>query len=75
MRFEIAPLQLFQELHVDLINNNGVNTSVPCSITNIKLVIKSDSAIGQHLIANPECTKTYTDDNFRIIGQARSSFH
>ena len=37
--------------------------------------MKSESAIGQHLIANPECAKTYTDDNFRIIGQARSSFH
>ena len=23
----------------------------------------------------PECAKIYTDDNFRIIGQARSSFH
>ena len=34
-----------------------------------------DSAIGQHLITNPECAKTNTDDNFRIIGQARSSFH
>ena len=31
--------------------------------------------MGQHLITNPECAKTYTDDNFRIIGQARSSFH
>ena len=37
--------------------------------------MKSDSAIGQHLIRNPECAKTYSDDNFRIIGQARSSFH
>ena len=36
---------------------------------------KFKSAIGQHLIANPECAKTYTDYNFRIIGQARSSFH
>ena len=26
-------------------------------------------------IGNPECAKTYTDDNFRIIWQARSSFH
>ena len=26
--------------------------------------MKSDSAIGQHLITNPECAKTYTDDNF-----------
>ena len=32
--------------------------------------MKSDSAIGQHLITNPECAKTYTIDNFRIIGQA-----
>ena len=37
--------------------------------------INCESAIRQHLIANSECAKTYTDDNFRIIGQARSSFH
>ena len=37
--------------------------------------VKCDWAIGQHLIQNPECAKTYTDDNFRVIGQARSSFH
>ena len=35
----------------------------------------SKSAIGQHLITKPECAKTYSDDNFRIIGQTRSSFH
>ena len=40
-----------------------------------KSKINCESAIGQHLIANPESAKTYTDDNFRIIGQARSSFH
>ena len=34
-----------------------------------------DSAIGQHLITDPECAKTFPDDNFRIVGQARSSFH
>ena len=37
--------------------------------------INRESDIGKHLIANPECAKTYTDDNFRIIGQARSSCH
>ena len=37
--------------------------------------MKSDSAKGQHIITNPECAKTHTDDNFRIIGKARSSFH
>ena len=31
--------------------------------------------MGQQLITNLEYTKTYTDENFRIIGQARSSFH
>ena len=31
--------------------------------------------IGQHLLENPECAKMYNDDKFRIIGQARSSFH
>ena len=37
--------------------------------------MKCDLAIRRHLIKNPECAKTFTDDNFRIIGQARSSFH
>ena len=44
-----------------------------CKKNNSK--INCESAIGQHLIANPECVKIYTDDNSRIIGQARSSFH
>ena len=34
-----------------------------------------DSAIGQHLLENPDCTKNYNGDMFRIIGKARSSFH
>ena len=44
-----------------------------CKNSNPKM--NSESAIGQHLITTPECAKTYTDDNFWIIGQARSSFH
>ena len=44
-----------------------------CKNNNSK--INCESAIGQHILANPECAKTYTDDNFRIIGQARSPFH
>ena len=35
----------------------------------------SDSAIGQHLLVNPDCAKLYNDDMFRIIGRARSSFN
>ena len=37
--------------------------------------MKSDSAIGQQFITNTECTKTYTDENVQIIGQARSELH
>ena len=37
--------------------------------------VNCESAIGQHLNTNPECDKTYADNNFRIIGQARSSFN
>ena len=36
---------------------------------------KCDSAIGQHLLENPECAKMYNDEKFRTISQARSSFH
>ena len=44
-----------------------------CKNNNSKIYCEAD--IGQHLITNPECAKTYTDDNFRIIGQARLSIH
>ena len=56
-------------------NSSTVREQPPrlCKHNNSK--INCESAIGQHLIANPECAKTYTDDNFRIIGQAKSSFH
>ena len=52
-----------------------VREQPPRMCKNISSNINCESAIGQHLITNPECAKTYTGDNFRIIGQARSSFH
>ena len=55
--------------------SNTVREEPPCICKNSKSKINCESAIGQHLIANPECAKTYIDDNFRIIEQARSSFH
>ena len=42
---------------------------------NNKSKISFELAIGQHLIANPECTKAYKDGNFQIMGRARLSFH
>ena len=37
--------------------------------------IQCDSEIGKNLFTNPECAKTYSDDSFKIIGQAKSPFH
>ena len=55
--------------------NTTIREQPPGMCQNSKSKMTSDSAKGQHLINNPECAKTYSDDNFRIIGQARSSFH
>ena len=55
--------------------SNTVREQPPRLCKNNNSKINCESAIGQHLLTNPECAKTYTDDNFRIIGQARSSFH
>ena len=55
--------------------SNTVREQPPRLFKNNNSKIKCESAIGQHLLTNPECGKTYTDDNFWIIGQGRSSFH
>ena len=54
--------------------SNTVREQPPrkCKKNNSK--IDCESVVGQYLIAIPECAKTYTDDNFRIVGQTRSSF-
>ena len=55
-------------------NSNTAREQPPPLCKNNNSKINCESAIGQHLLTNPECAKTYTDDNFRIIGQDRSSF-
>ena len=55
--------------------NIAIREQPPRMCKNSNSKMKSDSAIGQHVIKNPECAKTYSDDNFRVIEQARSSFH
>ena len=55
--------------------SNTVREQPPSIYKKNNAKINCESAIGEHLIANPERAKTYTDENFRIIGQARSSLH
>ena len=45
----------------------------PCRSKN--KVKTSDSAIGQRLLDNPDCTKLSNDDISQLIGRAWSSFH
>ena len=47
----------------------------PSRASKTKRSLKHDSAIGQHLLDNPECAKAYSENCFRIIGRARSTFH
>ena len=55
--------------------SNTVRKQPPhlCKTNNSK--INCESAIGKHLLTHLECVKAYTDDNFPIIWQGRSSFH
>ena len=53
----------------------GLREQPPRLCKNNNSKINCESAIGQHLLTNPQCAKTYKDDNFWIIGQGRSSFH
>ena len=55
--------------------NIAMREQPPCMCKNSNSKMKSDSAIGQHLIKNPECAKIYSDHTVWTIGQARSSFH
>ncbi len=69
----------------NLDNNNGLSSTViyhhvnyhqqPSRASKPKSSLKHDSAIGQHLLDNPECAKAYSENCFRIIGRARSTFH
>ena len=45
--------------------------------TTIRAVIPKylDSAIGQHLVENPNCGRSYTDDCFSVITKARTEYH
>ena len=66
-------LKVNQNIYPDAVTcdrkkSNAARGQPPRICKNNKSKINCESAIGQHLIANPECTKTYTDDNFRIIG-------
>ena len=55
--------------------SNTAKEQPPRICKNKKFKINYESAIGQHLIANPECAKTYTDNNFRIIGKQDHLFN
>ena len=46
-----------------------------CSGKSLTPVMFSESAIGQHLLDKPMCTKNYSDEKFTILLFGSSSFH
>ena len=44
--------------------SNTIREQPPCMCKNNNSKITCELAIGQHLITNPECAKTYTYNNF-----------
>ena len=55
--------------------SNTAREQPPRISKNNKSKSHCESAIEQQLITNPECAKAHTDDDFRIIRQARSSWN
>ena len=55
--------------------NTTIREQAPRMCKNSNSKMKSDSVKGEHLFKTPECAKIYSDDNFRIIGHTKSSFH
>ena len=68
--------QIKQHVATSIRKKSSTKTEqLPRIFKNTNSKINCESVIGHHLITNPECAKAYTDDNFRIIGYARSSLH
>ena len=40
-----------------------------------KIPARHSSAIGQHLVENPECARKYNDAKFSILARGRSDYH
>ena len=62
-------------LIVNVINIKDFCEQIRDLLSRLTIRFPTDSAIGQHLLDNPDCAKLYNDDMFQIIGRARSSFH
>ena len=63
--YQQAALKAVQK---DLMTDPGI-----VGTNDLKMLVKGKS-LGQHLIADVECAKTYSYDNVWTIGQARLSF-
>ncbi len=56
-------------------NQRNNQREQPSHASKTKRTLKHDSAIVQHLLDNPDYAKAYSENCFRIIGRARSTFH
>ena len=53
----------------------GLRKRKPVSYVAASIPSYVDSAVGVHLLENPECAKMYSNANFEILLTARNSYH
>ena len=53
----------------------GLRKRKPVSYVAASIPSYVDSAVGLHLLENPECAKMYSDADFEILSTARNSYH
>ena len=63
-----------QHLPKNLLNKIKVSNN-DRAVGREQVVIQSSSAIGQHLVNNPNCFQNYNLDNFKVISKGRNDFH
>ena len=63
-----------QHLPKNLLNKIKVSNN-DRAVGREQVVIQSSSAIGKHLVNNPNCFQNYNLDNFKVISKGRNDFH
>merc|ERR1719320_2118308 len=76
----MEPLRCFSHVVTTTVFHVGVDQHVPRILRgwfdgrSEKPTEKCFSAIGQHLLDNPECAKNYKKENFSVLVRAENSF-
>ena len=57
------------------VSSYGLRQRKPVSYVTMNIPSYVDSAVGLHLLENPSCAESYSDDDFSILATPRNSYH